>query len=75
MRAGYFYTNFYNDVPLIKGMGIIGSNYPADTKIPLVHPQNIAEAVAEELQKSTTGHQVRYVVSDYVSVRGSKGIW
>ncbi|NBB28346.1 NmrA family NAD(P)-binding protein [Cellulophaga sp. BC115SP] len=68
MRAGYFYTNFYNDVPLIKGMGIIGSNYPADTKIPLVHPQNIAEAVAEELQKSTTGHQVRYVVSDYVSL-------
>jgi hypothetical protein len=34
----------------------------------VVHPQNIAEAVAEELQKSTTGHQVRYVVSDYVSL-------
>ncbi|MFY7826846.1 MAG: NmrA family NAD(P)-binding protein [Flectobacillus sp.] len=68
MRAGYFYTNFYSNVPLIKGMGIIGANYPAEAKMPVVHPQNIAEAVAEELQTSTTGHQVRYVVSDYVSL-------
>ncbi|AFD07675.1 NmrA family NAD(P)-binding protein [Solitalea canadensis] len=64
LRAGYFYTNFYNDIPLIKGMGIIGSNFPATTRIPLVHPNDIAAAVAEELQKTTTGKNVRYIVSD-----------
>ncbi len=67
LRAGYFYTNFYNDVPMIQNAGIMGSNFPADVKLPLVHPSDIAQAAAEELQKTTTGHQVRYIVSDYVS--------
>lgn len=67
LRAGYFYTNFYNDVPLIKNAGIQGSNFPADTKIPLVHPSDIATAAAEELQKNLSGHSIRYIVSDYTS--------
>ncbi|SFC67578.1 Uncharacterized conserved protein YbjT, contains NAD(P)-binding and DUF2867 domains [Flexibacter flexilis DSM 6793] len=68
LRAGYFYTNFYNDIPVIKNAGIIGSNFPASTQLPLVHPSDIAVAAAEELQKpAATGHQVRYIVSDYVS--------
>jgi uncharacterized protein YbjT (DUF2867 family) len=64
LRAGFFYTNLYNDVPMIKGAGIIGSNYPAETKIPFVHPENIAAAAAEELQKTTTGKNIRYIISD-----------
>ncbi|MNK22822.1 NAD(P)H azoreductase [compost metagenome] len=64
LRAGYFYTNHYNDIPLIKNAGIIGANFPSDTKIPYVHPQDIAVAAAEELQKLTTGKNVRYIVSD-----------
>ncbi|MGV3546583.1 MAG: NAD(P)H-binding protein [Pedobacter sp.] len=67
LRAGYFYTNHYNDVPLIKNAGIIGANFPAETKIPYVHPQDIAVAAAEELQKRTTGKNVRYIVSDFRS--------
>lgn len=67
LRAGYFYTNFYNDIPLIKNAGIQGSNFPATTKLPLVHPQDIANAAAEELQKTASGHAVRYIVSDYVN--------
>ncbi len=66
LRAGYFYSNYYNDVPVIKGAGIIGSNLPATTLIPLVHPQDIAVAASEELQKSA-GDKIRYIVSDYRS--------
>lgn len=64
LRAGFFYTNLYNDVPMIKGAGIMGANYPAGIKMPLVHPEDIATAVAEELQKEVTGKNIRYIISD-----------
>lgn len=64
LRAGLFYTNFYNDIPLIKGMGIMGANYPGDILVPMVYPGDIAVAVAEELQKNTDGLNIRYIVSD-----------
>ncbi|WP_119080652.1 NmrA family NAD(P)-binding protein [Chitinophaga alhagiae] len=63
LRAGYFYLNFYADIPLIKGQGFMGGNYPANTVLPLVHPRDIAAAAAEELQQPS-GKKVRYVVSD-----------
>lgn len=64
LRAGYFYINFFNDIPLIKNAGIIGGNYPGNIDIPLVHPTDIAKAAAEELVKNTAGKNIRYVVSD-----------
>jgi len=64
LRAGYFYTNFYNDVPMIKGMNIMGGNFADTARIPLAHPVDIAEAAAEELQKASTGKNIRYIVSD-----------
>lgn len=64
LRAGYFYTNFFNDVPMIKGNGIMGGNFPATVELPLVHPDDIAAAVAEELVKQEAGKKVRYIVSD-----------
>ncbi|SHH65713.1 NAD(P)H-binding protein [Flavobacterium defluvii] len=64
LRAGFFYTNFYHDIPMIKGAGIIGSNYPADIKIPFVHPEDIAQAAAEELVQTSQGKNVRYIISD-----------
>lgn len=64
LRAGYFYTNFFNDIPLIKNAGIIGGNYSAEVNIPLVHPKDIAKAAAEELVKHETGKNIRYIVSD-----------
>ncbi|WP_199119943.1 NmrA family NAD(P)-binding protein [Pedobacter sp. ASV28] len=64
LRAGFFYTNFYNDIPLIKGMGITGANYPATIQVPLVHPEDIATAAAEELQKTAEGKNIRYMVSN-----------
>lgn len=64
LRAGYFYINFFNDIPLIKNAGIIGGNYPENINIPLTHPTDIAKAAAEELVKDTEGKHIRYVVSD-----------
>lgn len=65
LRNGYFYTNFLEEVDIINGMGIMGGNYPANMDLPLVHPDDIATAAAEELQSTTVaGNHVRYVVSD-----------
>ncbi|MES2376572.1 MAG: NAD(P)H-binding protein [Bacteroidota bacterium] len=64
LRPGFFYTNFYANVDMIKHANILGSNFGADTNMVLVHPNDIAEAAAEELQSDFTGRSVRYVASD-----------
>ena len=64
LRPGFFYTNFYANMDMIKHAGIIGSNWGADTPLILVHPNDIAAIVAEELQSDFTGKSVRYVASD-----------
>lgn len=64
LRAGYFYFNFFNDIPMIQGAGIMGANFPASNRIPLVHPEDIAWAAAEELQKNQEGKNIRYIISD-----------
>ncbi|MCK7560085.1 NmrA family NAD(P)-binding protein [Chitinophaga sedimenti] len=64
LRAGYFYINFYNDVPLIQHANIIGGNFPADVLMPLVHPEDIATAAAAALQQPGNGKDVQYIVSD-----------
>lgn len=64
LRAGYFYINFFNDIPMIKNAGIIGGNYPENVEVPLVHPNDIAKAAAEELVRNSDGKNVKYIVSD-----------
>ncbi|WP_344826277.1 NAD(P)H-binding protein [Rurimicrobium arvi] len=64
LRAGYFYTNSHNDIPLIKTAGIVGANYPASTLIPFVHPKDIAASAAEALVQPGNGKDVQYIVSD-----------
>ncbi|HVF95975.1 MAG TPA: NAD(P)H-binding protein, partial [Flavisolibacter sp.] len=66
LRPGFFYTNFYGNVGMIKGMNIIGGNYgDANIKMILSDPADIAKAAAEELTGlSFTGHSVRYLASD-----------
>jgi uncharacterized protein YbjT (DUF2867 family) len=64
IRPAYYYINFYGNIPMIQGMGILGANFPADKKFLLAHPQDVATAVAEELQTPFTGKKVRFVVSD-----------
>ena len=65
LRAGIFYLNYLSNIGMIKEMGIIGGNYGKDTKLVLVHPDDIADAAAEELQNLTfKGKFIRYVASD-----------
>ena len=63
IRAGFFYTNFYNNVPMLS-QGFLGSNYSAQTRLVMTDPQDIAHIAVEELQNSFTGKSVRYAVSD-----------
>ncbi|WP_184548643.1 NAD(P)H-binding protein [Mucilaginibacter sp. FT3.2] len=64
IRAPFFYVNLFNDIPLIKHQGILGANYPADARLVMVHPTDIAAAIAEEIEADFTGKSVRYIVSD-----------
>ena len=64
LRAGIFFINFFFDTGTIRKMGIMGNNYGEKTKLIMVHPRDIAAAVAQELQGSFEGKSHRYVVSD-----------
>jgi uncharacterized protein YbjT (DUF2867 family) len=65
LRPGFFYTNFYANIGMVKHMGIIGSNYGAGTPMMLADPDDIAAVAAEELTNLTfTGKSIRYIASD-----------
>jgi uncharacterized protein YbjT (DUF2867 family) len=64
IRAGFFYVNFFSNIDMIKNLGFIGSNYDSNTRLIMVHPEDIAAAVAEEIQQPFTGKSVRYITSD-----------
>ncbi|GGA98382.1 NAD(P)H-binding protein [Puia dinghuensis] len=65
LRAGFFYTNLYSNIGMIKQGGIYGNNYGADVPLTLVHPRDIAAVAAEELLSlAFQGSSVRYVASD-----------
>jgi uncharacterized protein YbjT (DUF2867 family) len=64
LRAGFFYVNFFSNINMIKNLGFIGSNYNSSTRLVMVHPEDIAAAIAEEIQKPFTGKSVRYITSD-----------
>jgi len=64
VRAGFFYVNFFSNIGMIKQAGIMGSNYDASTRLIMVHPNDIAAAIAHELQEPFTGKSVRYITSD-----------
>ena len=63
MRPVYFYYNLLNYADSIKNQGMIFANYGAE-KFPLVAPQDIAVAIADEIQKTVSENKIRYVVSD-----------
>lgn len=65
LRPSYFLTNLFQQAGMIKHGGIMGSMQPADHKLVLTHPSDIAEIAFEELSNLTfTGHTVRYIASD-----------
>lgn len=66
LRPGYFYTNLLANVPMVKGMNIIGNNSgDANNTIILSHPEDISKAAADALTAlDFKGHTVQYLVSD-----------
>lgn len=67
IRPVGFFTNMFSFISTIKHKGKIISNYGGDQKEPWVYPTDIAEVIAEEIEKPFTGITVRYVASDVVS--------
>lgn len=68
IRACCFYYNLLNYVGMIKNEGIIGTNFRNDDKIVWVHPTDIADVVAEELEKTNAEKlSIRYVASDEIT--------
>ncbi|MBF4518247.1 NAD(P)H-binding protein [Flavobacterium sp. ANB] len=64
MRPTSFYYNLLAYIPTIKNQGIIAGNYGADEIIPWVSPNDIAQAIADELLTPLDGRKVRYVASE-----------
>ena len=67
IRPVGFYINMFSFVQPIKYKGAIVSNYGGDKKEPWVSPFDIADVIAEEMDKPFLGRTVRYVASDEVS--------
>ena len=65
LRPGFFYPNFFNQIGMIKNMGIAGGNYGEGTTLVIVHPNDIAEVAAEEMTAlSFVGKSIRYIASE-----------
>ena len=67
MRPVGFYINMLSFIPTIASKGAIISNYGGDKKEPWVSPLDIADAIAQEIEKPFEGRTVHYVASDEVS--------
>lgn len=64
LRPGYFATNLFPYVGMIKGAGFMASNHGDSDRILLVHPRDIAAAAASAINNSSAGHNILYVVSE-----------
>jgi uncharacterized protein YbjT (DUF2867 family) len=65
LRPGYFFSNFFGNIGMIKHMGIIGSNNEAGNSMVLSDTSDIAVAAAEALLAlDFKGHSVKYLASD-----------
>jgi len=74
MRPSGFYKNLFAFVPAIKSQGLIAASYGGDDLNILVSNIDIAEAIVEELESTTTGRKVRYVASDILTCNEAAGI-
>ncbi|SHF83726.1 SDR family oxidoreductase [Chryseobacterium sp. OV279] len=67
IRPVGIYFNMFSFIRTIKNKGSIISNWGGDQKEPWVSPLDIADVIAEEIEKPFEGRTVRYVASDEVS--------
>ncbi|WP_440133040.1 NmrA family NAD(P)-binding protein [Chitinophaga sancti] len=64
LAAPYIFTNLYGNISMIRHMGFLGANYDANTRLVMVHPLDIADAVAATIQTPFVENETNYVVSD-----------
>ncbi|MEH6304327.1 NmrA family NAD(P)-binding protein [Olivibacter sp. CPCC 100613] len=65
MRPGPFYSNFYHLSDMIRQQGMIFSNYGGDDMVAFVSPEDIAAAIAEEMNSpAIAGLKAKYVASE-----------
>jgi uncharacterized protein YbjT (DUF2867 family) len=67
LRSGFFYTNFFRDIPLIQSKNVFGNNYKGEDRLLLTHPEDLSTAIAQELQIKGNGYEIKYVISDISS--------
>ncbi|MCT2560398.1 SDR family oxidoreductase [Chryseobacterium herbae] len=67
IRPVGIYFNMFSFINTIKNKGAIISNWGGDRKEPWVSPLDIADVIAEEMEKPFEGRTIRYVASDEVS--------
>jgi uncharacterized protein YbjT (DUF2867 family) len=65
LRPAYFFLNLLNNVPLIKSMDIMGSNFGAPGfRLPIVAISDIVDAAYIAIVNPQPGVHVKFVVSD-----------
>jgi len=67
MRPVGFYYNMLQFISTIRNTNSIIQNYGGDDKEPWVSPLDIADVIAEEIEKPFEGRTIRYIASDEVS--------
>ncbi len=65
LRPGYFFSNFFANIGMIKHLGILGSNNEPTNKMILSDTSDIAIAAADALLAlNFKGHSIKYLASD-----------
>lgn len=67
IRPTYFYYNLLNLIDMIKNSGMIFASYGGEKSFDMVSPIDIASAITEEIEMTSTHRKVRYVSSDELS--------
>ena len=64
IRPTFFYYNLLSFIQMITTAGFIGAVYGGEDRLTMVSPEDIAVAIAEELQITNNVSEFRYVASD-----------
>ena len=67
MRPVGFFSNIYRWLPMIQAQGKIIQSYGGTRKEPWVSADDIAAAIADEMEKPFSGRTVHYIASDEVA--------
>lgn len=64
IRPGYFYSNFFDSITVIKEKDLIAATFGGEDRIVLSAPADIADAIVDEITRADHSNKVRYVASD-----------